>query len=200
MEQYHWLRVLAEHLNIKEEFLIEALNGMKIKKAGYYGDGGEKKQISETRDMAGENLIGLVVKYYEAGYRDLDSLKNLSFSDTRLCEIYDCFLNIARNEKKIGDFYANLSGENSNFVKKLIFIVEKRWEDETLIKNDIDFLIKKIQFRKTKADLNSLARDIKKAELDKNREVVKILKEEFNKIAKELHCNDGGTVNKQKSV
>ena len=91
------------------------------------------------------------------------------------------------------------NNKNAGFLPAF-FIVEKRWEDETLIKNDIDFLIKKIQFRKTKADLNSLARDIKKAELDKNREVVKILKEEFNKIAKELHCNDGGTVNKQKSV
>ncbi|MEK7146162.1 MAG: hypothetical protein AAB802_03165, partial [Patescibacteria group bacterium] len=78
------------------------------------------------------------------------------------------------------------SGENNNFVKKLVFIIEKRWEDEVLVKNDIDFLIKKIQFRKVKADLNSLARDIKKAELNKDTETVKILKEEFNRITGKL--------------
>lgn len=186
VEQYHWLRVLAEHLNIKEEFLIEALNSIKIKKSGNYGGVGEKKQVVETRDTAGENLIGLAVKYYEAGYRDADFPKNLSFLDERLSDIYDCFLDIVKHEKKISDFYAKLSDENNNFVKKLIFIVEKRWEDEVLVKKDIDFLIKKIQFRKTKADLNSLARDIKKAELDKDRGTVKILKEEFNRMAKGL--------------
>ena len=106
--------------------------------------------------------------------------------DARLGEIYDCFLNIVKNEKKISDFYARLSDENNNFVKKLVFIVEKKWEDEVLVKNDIDFLIKKIQFRKIKSDLNDLARDIKKAELNKDRETVKILKEEFNKIAGKL--------------
>ncbi|OWK26689.1 MAG: DNA primase [Parcubacteria group bacterium GW2011_GWA2_38_13b] len=186
VEQYHWLRVLAEHLNVREEFLIEALNSIKVKKTGSYGGTGEKNQAVETRDAAGENLIGLVIKYYESGHCDLNLPENLSFSDARFGEIYDCFLSIVKNGKKISDFYGELSDENGNLVKKMIFIVEKRWEDETLIKNDIDFLIKKIQFRKVKADLNCLALDIKKAEAEKNKKEIDLLKKEFQKLAEQL--------------
>lgn len=186
VEQYHWLRVLAEHLNIKEEFLIEALNSIGARKTGNRDIIVKRNKIPEAYDMAGENLIGLAIKYYEAGYRDVDFPKDLFFLDERLHEIYDYFFGIVKSEKKINDFYAELSDISRELVKKSVFIVEKKWEDWSLAKNDIIFLIKKIQSRKTRSDLNGLESDIRKAEINKDKYEIESLKKRFKKLAEQL--------------
>lgn len=201
VEQHHWLHILADKISIKEEFLIEALNSIKARidsrrppSAAFRSQGDDD---TGNRDQLGENLLGLIVKYYEEGYNDIILPEDLFFTNERINMIYKSFIDTIKRKKKVKDFYNVLINEDRNFVNKLMFIVEERWSvsdggglDFLSIKNDINLLLESLRLRKIKQDLNNLASDIKQAEKESDKTALGLLKEEFGKLANKLQYHE----------
>lgn len=192
VEQHHWLHILADGLGTKEEFLVEALNSIKVRKINkeIIGDNN-----SVAEDQLGENLLGLAIKYYESRYNDVGLPHELFFTDKKVAKLYGELLWVIKQKAKIQDFYDRLSPEEKDYIRRLVFVVEKKWptyeskegeSDILAIEEDIKFLLKKIEFRKIKRDLNNLSQDIKRAEKESDSAAIELLKEEFKKIAEQL--------------
>jgi len=193
IERSDWLKELASRLNVHERDLNKALAKVRLlgeenqllfdKAISKGGIALEKSRLQSIEEI----LLGLILKYPV----HLDILKNNMileyFSNSITQKIFQ-----ALHKQEVGDeidlieFQKKVVPDLPYYLNHIIFQVEHYSLEPKEIIKQINFCIKEIKSNYLKRRLSDVSLMIKKFEREKNKQEVKKLIEEFNKLSKEL--------------
>jgi len=192
IEQSVWVKSLADGLGAKEEDVLEELKKTKIDQAG-----GSNEDFSEQpsgvpqktrKEMLEERLAILGLKCPQ----HISSIAEEDFKvfSPEICRCLSVF------KEKNGDLKAISAVETTNFVNQLFLMAEvEELNDAEEIEKEFQGCLRELKVLAVKSDLDRIAREIKKAEQEKNLDKVSELMQNFNCSSK-LLCD---LENKKKS-
>ncbi len=177
--QSHWVGELARKLEAKEVDVEEELKKVKVEEGVVYPEPEEAKPSPRCRkDLLEERLAVLVIKYPKnKEYISQERLDNCSFPVkeilTKLKEGVDL-------EKE------QLSPQLLDCFNRLALQAEIEEMEEEAVLPEIQHCLKELQSLEIRDKLNKLAKEIKKAEEEKDTETLKKLIQDFNLCSKSL--------------
>ena len=185
IEKNYWLKKLSDNLGVEEEVLTQVLERVKLKEKDAEKNVPARAETEEVRQAKPriyalqERLLGLFVLFpAELG-------EHLSKTGSDIFE-----------EKYLEIWEGISSGNKDKFSEELnqCEVTTKYSYDqkEGFLENEIDpfkeydILVKEIHKERLKATLIKIAKDIKRAEEEKDEEALKLLMEEFSRASKQL--------------
>ena len=201
VEKNHWIKKIAEKIQISETALTDALKKANLKGIIENKSGGKSNTIDSDNfktkaEMLADELIGLMLISDIAWREAIKKTDQFSFwPKDRLLSIMvkegekvkfnaDIFIQKIKNaEQELGN-----RAENLFFQKKYRLDLNNNPE-EILIANpleDFEICLKEINIEAKREELNRIALDLKIAEGNKDKQAVMFLRREFDKISKEL--------------
>ncbi|MCX7778711.1 MAG: DNA primase [Patescibacteria group bacterium] len=193
IEQDFWLKKLAEKANLSYEILRESLRKINQKKSEVKEETPviqEKNQELETQ----ERFLGLLIKFPEQVSSFYEELDEEIFTNEKLKKILShlkkCYSLISLENKLISyeEFIKDLDEETKSTIDFLILAIEKDFVnlDKKTVDKELEFLFKKIKKNFIFKKLNLMSENLKKAEKEKDQEVIKVLSEEVNQLTQQL--------------
>ncbi|PJA88306.1 MAG: DNA primase [Candidatus Moranbacteria bacterium CG_4_9_14_3_um_filter_36_9] len=196
IEKSHWLKKLAEELDVKETALTDAL-----KKANLRTEVNSQEKFSEEKkfetnflskkEVLANSLAGLMFSYPEVWKKISQEEKRNIFSEDSLLEI------IVRKGPELNFSLEKLlqNFENKEDLARInrIFF-ESRYKagadgvEEIKVENpqgEADLCLEGIIKEQKKEKLEKISQDLKMAEKNQDQEAIVFLREQFNEIAKE---------------
>jgi len=197
VEKSHWIKKLAEGLDIAETALTDSLKKISLRSKVGQGEAVEKEaEMTSPKtkiEILNEELIGLMLVsadvWKEAKKREeeilsfsKDSLLNMLLANSEsVCFDFDKFITFlqAAPEKK--------RAEKIFFQKKYRIDLNNNLEEMTLVDpiGELEACLKELKKEKRKEDLTRLTIDLKQAEEKKDQEAIMFLRQEFNRISQE---------------
>lgn len=197
VEKSHWIKKLAEGLDIAETALTDSLKKISLRsKVGQGEAAGEEAEPLSPKtkiEILNEELIGLMLVsadvWKEAKKREedilsfsKDSLLNMMLANSEsVCFDFDkfiIFLQVAPEKKRAQKIF---------FQKKYRIDLNNNFEEMTLADpiGELEACLKKLKKEKKREDLIRLTIDLKQAEEKKDQEAIMFLRQEFNRISQE---------------
>lgn len=197
VEKSHWIKKLAEGLEIAEAALTDSLKKISLRSKVGQGEAVRKEAeplSPKTKiEILNEELIGLMLVsadvWKEAKKREdeilsfsKDSLLNIMLANSEsVCFDFDKFIIFlqAAPEKK--------RAEKIFFQKKYRIDLNNNLEEMTLADpiGELEACLKELKKEKRKENLIRLTIDLKQAEEKKDQEAIMFLRQEFNRISQE---------------
>jgi len=199
IEKTHWIKKISEELDIPEQTLVDMAKKNGIKEGNDRNDSQTLQQdddrLKNRAEMLKENIAGIILAYPEAWrmaeekYRENDFFRD------------DITLQLILSKGEKTDYaFENLvtiledNKETVDYLQKIYFNTrykfrEKSGTKEILMDNPLEMLekyVKELEKEQKKKIIATILEDIKKAERSGDKEGMKILVNEFQKISKEL--------------
>ncbi|KKP92607.1 MAG: primase protein [Parcubacteria group bacterium GW2011_GWA1_36_12] len=170
IEQAHYVNLLAEKLDVSEEVIFSALKKVEEKKNSKVT---AKKQPKKQNLTTAEFILAILLKWPEKIKQVSNDLSDADFKDENLLAIYKALL----TEYNITKLRKDINREQLLKLDDLLLVVSS--ENAEMLKEDLDSVLKILKENR-REDLKSYyAKEIKKAEMDKNTEQLKKLMKEF---------------------
>lgn len=189
VEQAHWLQELARQLKVQEGILVEEMGKIK----NFSAKGGDESFTKEN--PVSKKIINL--EDYTLGLIliNLRKMKRFKrepaylFTDSELAEIFKSLKKSRTKKVKLKDFQEDLSVELANRLNKIVFKAEaqKSLLDKFEPTKEIRFCFSQLRSRYWREKLDQLNLSIRQAEEKQDKDLLKKLTEEFNKIAKQIN-------------
>ena len=189
VEQAHWLQELARQLKVQEGILVEEMGKIK----NFSAKGGDESFTKEN--PVSKKIINL--EDYTLGLIliNLRKMKRFKrepaylFTDSELAEIFKSLKKSRTKKVKLKDFLVDLSVELANRLNKIVFKAEaqKSLLDKFEPTKEIRFCFSQLRSRYWREKLDQLNLSIRQAEEKQDKDLLKKLTEEFNKIAKQIN-------------
>ena len=189
VEQAHWLQELARQLKVQEGILVEEMGKIK----NFSAKGGDESFTKEN--PVSKKIINL--EDYTLGLIliNLRKMKRFKrepaylFTDSELAEIFKSLKKSRTKKVKLKDFQEDLSVELANRLNELVFKAEaqKSLLDKFEPTKEIRFCFSQLRSRYWREKLDQLNLSIRQAEEKQDKDLLKKLTEEFNKIAKQIN-------------
>ncbi len=188
VEQAHWLQELARRLKIQEKNLVEEMGKIKNFSAGgrdeNFAETPLRKKIANLEDYT----LGLIL----TNLRKMKRFKRepaYLFTDPELAEIFKNLKKSRTKKVKLEDFQKGLSVELANRLNELIFKAEaqKSLLDKFEPTKEIRFCFSQLRNRYWRGKLDQLNLSIRQAEEKQDKDLLKKLTEEFNKITRQIN-------------
>jgi len=213
IEQSHWIQKLSSQLNIREDAIIEELKGVKVndnftqnsvvelkkdQKSNNISDSVGRKKLIEEKVMSlifkdPENLNLIQEPHYnlfcDKTRQFVESLKKITLPD---------FANASEN-KDFKTIFANVEAsgnqEYMNFLTALSLRAEVDFQEDG--SEEIQLCLTQLRDICLRDRLGRITSEIRLAEESNDNSKLSILKEEFNKLSKELHEKKQSQVKKE---
>jgi len=189
VEQAHWLQELARQLKVQEGILVEEMGKIKNFSARS-GDGNFTKESPIKNKIVNleDYTLGLIL----INLRKMKRFKRepaYLFTDSELAEIFKSLKKSRTKKVKLKDFQEDLSVELANRLNELVFKAEaqKSLLDKFEPTKEIRFCFSQLRSRYWREKLDQLNLSIRQAEEKQDKDLLKKLTEEFNKIAKQIN-------------
>lgn len=193
IEQAHWLQELAMRLRVQEAVLVEEM--AKIKQADYVAI---KQTVPETKDNGQPKIVNL--EEYALGLilTNLRKMKRFKrepaylFTNSELTEI---FKNLKKGKGKRNNLKSFREGLPVNLANQLDELVFKTEAQKSLLDKfepvkEIRFCFSQLRKRYWQEKLDQLNLSIREAEGKKDKDSLKKLTEEFNKMTKQISLSN----------
>lgn len=198
IERAHYIRKIAEKLNVSESVLERAIylsrqNGQKYQKPEDQARQADfiKKQRTR-RQLLEEKILACLLsdKLKDLNFLNKEGISPGIFKNQHLREIAEIFWEKLENGDKNPHKIENLikKDETKRVLNYLLILGEDNLNADDFLnfKNDI----KQLRELSIREALRSLSDDIKKAEAKKDKETLKVLVEEFQKFSKKLESRN----------
>ena len=196
IERSHWLKTIAEELDVDFRILADDLNKMKDRGGSFIKKPSAENNLSsrERLELIREKIAGLMLAFPEVWKMMLGKYAaEPDFSSGRELEIL--FREGKNCDFRVEKFLEDLeSDETREIFRKMSFESRYRFNEESGL-DDFDSekavsaaenLAAELEKEAGRKKMKSLLGDIKKAEKEGNKEAVKILSGEFVKLSKDL--------------
>lgn len=195
VEQDHWLKVLAQKLDVSENILHEAYNEIIDKKQENNQEiKFETEKIKSRENLIAEQLIALTLKYPQNLEYVINHLQPEAISDQQIQNIYKNIILLYNNNDKfdLEQLEKNLSKEDVqlvNLLSTLLLLADKDFFDFTEEKikqeiiNNINYLKKSYLTQKIKQIENLLSQ----AEKNNDQQQITELTKDFSALSQELN-------------
>jgi DNA primase len=197
IEQSYWIQELARRLEIKEEFVNEELKKVKL-------DTQEQNppvyEIPPAISIPAQPLKSrkelLEEKICVHIFRSPDNFRYLSegdfdFLSPKVCQVLSNFKNNQINKEnfnnKIDQIQATFSSEIASFFNYLLLKSEVEEFEEEDKEVEFQACLKEFRILGIKNKLDSIAKEIKKAEEEKDSQKINQMIEAFNQLSRELN-------------
>jgi len=185
IEQDHWLQELAQRLKVQEKSLFEE---MKKVKTGTVNENAVKETVSspqtETINLE-EYALGLIL----TNLRKMKRFKRepaYLFTNSEFAEIFKNLKKSKGKRNNLKKFREGLPVNLANQLDRLVFKTEARKSllDKSEPVKEIRFCFSQLRKRNWQEKLDQLNLSIREAEMKKDKNSLKELTEEFNKLTK----------------
>lgn len=196
IERNHWLKKISEMLGVDEKILTDVLQKTRTEKNNYAAVAEKESLIltQERSEVIRKKIIGLMLAYPTVWkhalkyYADAPELAN--DDDFRLLREKGEISNF-----ELGRFFDIIDDENQkNLFRQLSFENRYQFGEKNAVEEfdaeealrTLDQCVAEIKKEFKRKKLNDLLKDIKKAEAQNNKNDLRLLVDEFNKLSKEL--------------
>lgn len=204
IDRQHWIRKLAQRIDVSERVLYEMLerilnqkNRISSAKTGPGDFKEESFQAKKRSDILKQEIIGTILADKKVWKKVANELKDKFDNYFQDGEVKNIILNGQKYDFDFGKVQIN-SGSVNNFLRKLYF--ENRYnfsqsggdmEVESVDNSEsFHYYWKELEKELKKDKMKEVERDIKKAEESGDRESVDVLSGEFAKLMKEIREMD----------
>ncbi len=184
VEQSHWLQMLSRKIQTPESALIEEMDKMKQDSAFQQNTSQNNNSVEPKKIIPLEEYtLGLLL----AHPRQANKCKNYPhtiFSDGNLQKIYK----IIKQTKSLTRTKEQISTEYQSQINDLTFKAEAQQEftEEFEPEKEIDFCLHQLKKRRLQNKLKKLNDQIKQAEQENNKTLLKRLTKNFNDLLKQV--------------
>jgi len=199
IEKNHWLKKISEYLDIPEQTLVDMAKKNGTKGSNDRNDPGTARQDDEKlknrAEMLKENIEGIMLAYPEAWRMAVEKYRENDFFRE------DIALQLIISKGEEADYaFENLmtvlesDQKTIDYLQKIYFGTRykfggKNGTKEIWMENPSEMLekcVRELEKEQKKKVIETILEDIKKAEQSGDKEGMKILIDEFQKISKEL--------------
>jgi DNA primase len=188
VEKAHWIKNLAEKLDVGEKTLLEVLGKLGPERSTQEASHGVEKNKSEKTAKLRRRVLGLILAFPREAAKKLGRLSPDYFSEDLEKKVYLSILknkdnsDIEKIKKDAGSY------EAQKYIDEAVFEVEAEGRvmgrfDPT---EELSFTISALENEVVKDKIVRISRDIKKAEENKDKGAMRILMEEFQDISQQL--------------
>ncbi len=187
IEQSYWIRELAKDLEVKEEMVEQELKKAKIenKEIGEERFSNSDSNLSPKprRQILEERVISLILRSPQL-FLDIDE-SYFSYFSKKSQEILKIFKKEDISKNGVENLKKKISAELADFLDYLS--LKSEIEDDGIdLNTEVANCLKEIKLIEVRERLDSISKEIRKAEEKKNSKEINKLTKEFNKLAGEL--------------
>jgi len=185
--QAHYMKILAEKLNLTEEVILEAIQKQKITKPQAQTVQDiirQKSDYQERKKLLQEYLLSLLLKLGSYSMLDETLVDELSFQDEILGAIWDQFKMDAKEQFNIQRFCGKLKPE---VVTKIDDLYLKDWgTPEEIFGQEVKIAVLEIEKIDLQDQLKHLSQKIGEAEKKEDEKELEVLTRQFAQLSKRL--------------
>lgn len=198
IEKSHWIKKLAQELDVEEKILLDILSKEKrTERRDVIQNEGQQKSISKSRvEVIREKIIGLVLADEEVWKkivnREPDNISEFLEEDELLSLLIE---RGADFNFKFDNAISELNNEALSDRARILYFntkydfdiqqgIQENSDSDNLVA--VDQYIKEVKRELCKRRLETISRDLKKAEESGDKEAVSFLMKEFSEISSEL--------------
>lgn len=171
IEQAHYVSLLAKRLSLSDQIIFDALKKNEEKK--FSSKITPKEQPKRQNLTAAEFVLAILLKWPDKLKTVANELSELDFKDENLLAIYKALL----KQYNISKLRKSLNREQVLKLDDLLLIIAE--ENTDMLKEDLSSVLKILKENRQEELKNYYAREIKKAETDRDGERLKKLMKEF---------------------